>query len=183
MAKKCQNPVVQQYVAGLQKSLDMTAKAFGISENLLEEVRNALLSGVPMYQILNIKESVIQARYALAYQLYTSGQLKKAESLFRWLCSYSNIDVANWMGLGACRQAQENYEGAMEAYQMAALYGALEDPAPFFYCGICLLKLQRKDDAKVAMQTVLTLGDTSRSEHKVIMDKATEMLSSLEKGA
>ena len=183
MTKKSKNPVVQQFVDGLQESLDKTAKAFGLSVAQTEEVRNALLSGVPMYQILNIKESVIQARYALAYQLYTSGQLEKAENLFRWLCSYSNIDVANWMGLGACRQAQKNYEGAMEAYQMAALYGALEDPAPFFYCGICLLKLQKKDDAKVAMQTVLTLGDTSNSEHKVIMDKAAEMLLLIEKGA
>ncbi|MCR5814025.1 MAG: SycD/LcrH family type III secretion system chaperone [Desulfovibrio sp.] len=185
MAKqsKKQDMAFQLYADAVKKNIDKTAEAFGVSPDQFEEVRNALLSGAALYEILGIKRASIDARYALAYQLYQAGKMQEAESIFRWLCSYANTDVPHWMGLGACRQAQGNFDGAMEAYQMAALYGSLEDPAPFYYSGICLLKQQRKDDAKVALQTVLTLGDASKPEHKVIMDKAQTMLSGLETGA
>ena len=185
MAKetKQQDRAFELFADAIKKNIDKTAEAFGVSPELYEEVRKALLEGVALYEILGMKRSTIDARYTLAYQLYTGGKLEEAETLFRWLCSYANCDVPHWMGLAASRQAQGKYEEAIEAYQMAALYGALEDPAPFYYSGVCFLKLNRREDAKVAMQTALTLGDAANADHKLIMAQAQALLTGLEEGA
>ncbi len=176
---KHQESAFELFVDAMQKNIDKTAKAFGVPPEQFEEVRKALLGGAALYEILGIKKATIDARYALAYQLFNTGKYKEAETLFRWLCSYANTEVPHWMGLAASRQAQKKYDEAVEAYQMAALYGALKDPSPFFYCGICFLKQQKTEEAKVALQTVLTLADGSKTEDKTFIDKAQTILSEL----
>ncbi len=179
-----QKEALRQFLESLKKSVQQVGtETLGLSPQQLDEVRDALISGEPLYRILGMKESVIEARYTLAYQLYAAGKYEDAETLFRWLTAYASDTEAHWMGLGACRQAMENYNGALEAYQMAALYSALEDPAPFYYSAICLLKQGKKEEAQISLQAVLTLGDKSRAEHKVVMDKTETLLAGMDKVA
>ena len=179
-----QKAALQQLLKALKKSVQQAGtETLGLSPQELEDVRDALVSGVPLYRILGMKESLVEARYALAGQLYAAGKYADAETLFRWLTAYANDTVAHWLGLGACRQALEKYDEALEAYQMAALYSSLEDPAPFYYSGICLLRQGKKEEAKVSMQAVLALGDKENAEHRAIMDKAESVLAGIGKGA
>ncbi|MBQ9405890.1 MAG: SycD/LcrH family type III secretion system chaperone [Desulfovibrio sp.] len=178
-----QDAALMQLFTSLKKSvLQVGTETLGLSPQELDDVRDALLRGEPLYRILGMKETMIEARYALAHQLYSAGKYKDAEALFRWLTAYANDNEAHWLGLGACRQAQENYNGALEAYQMAALYSSLEDPAPFYYSAICLLRQGKKEEAQISLQAVMTLADKSKSEHKVVMDKAATLLAGLNKG-
>ena len=175
---------LKQFLESLKKSVQQAGcEALGLSPEELDNVRDAIIRGEPLYRILGMKKSMIEARYALAHQLFTAGKYADAETLFRWLTAYENDNEAHWMGLGACRQARENYNGALEAYQMAALYSSLQDPAPFYYSGVCLLKQGKDEDAKVSMQAVLTLGDAGNPAHKAIMDKADAVIAGMGKGA
>lgn len=179
-----QNAALKQFLMALKKSVQQVGtETLGLSPQELEDVRDALVRGEPLYRILGMKESMIEARYALAHQLYAAGKYGDAETLFRWLTSYANDTEAHWLGLGACRQALEKYDEALEAYQMAALYSSLEDPAPFYYSGICLLRQGRKEDAKVSMQAVLTLGNRENAEHRAVMEKAESVIAGIDKGA
>ncbi|MBO4300542.1 MAG: SycD/LcrH family type III secretion system chaperone [Desulfovibrio sp.] len=178
-----QKDAVQKFLESLKKSVQKVGvETLGLSPQELDDVRDALIRGEPLYRILGMKKGMIEARYALAHQLYAAGKYEDAETLFRWLTAYANDNEAHWLGLAACRQALENYDGALEAYQMAALYTSLEDPAPFYYSAICLLKQGKPEDAKVSLQAVLTLGDKNNAEHKAIMDKAEAVLSGMDKG-
>lgn len=175
---------IRQFLESLKKNVqEVGVETLGLTPQELDDVRDALVSGEPLYRILGMKKDVIDARYALAHQLYAAGKYTDAETLFRWLTAYANDNEAHWMGLAACRQALEDYNGALEAYQMAALYSSLENPAPFYYSGVCLLKQGKKEDAKVSLQTVMTLGEAGNAEHRAIMDKAEAMLAGLEKEA
>lgn len=178
-----QKVALRQFLESLKQSVQQVGtETLGLSAEELDDVRDALVSGEPLYRILGMKESLIEARYALAHQLYAAGKYEDAETLFRWLTAYANDTEAHWLGLGACRQALEQYDGALEAYQMAALYSSLEDPAPFYYSAICLLKQGKKEEARVSMQAVLALGDRSRAEHKAVMDKADAVIAGMDKG-
>jgi type III secretion system low calcium response chaperone LcrH/SycD len=177
-----QKEALRQFLMALKKSVQQVGtETLGLTPQELEDVRDALISGEPLYRILGMKESMIEARYALAHQLYAAGKYEDAEVLFRWLTAYANDTEAHWMGLGACRQALEKYDDALEAYQMAALYSSLEDPAPFYYSGICLLKQGKKEEAKVSMQAVLTLGNKENAEHRAVMDKAESVIAGIGK--
>lgn len=177
-----QNDAVTLFLESLKKTVEnVGTETLGLSPEELNDVRDALIRGEPLYRILGMKESMIEARYALAHRLYTAGKYEDAETLFRWLTAYANDNEAHWMGLAACRQALENYDGALEAYQMAAVYTSLEDPAPFYYSAVCLLKQGKPEDAQVSLQAVLTLGDKSKAEHKAVMDKAETLLAGLSK--
>lgn len=155
----------------------------GLSPEEQNDVRDALLRGEPLYRILGMKKSLIEARYALAHQLYAAGKYEDAETLFLWLTTYAGDTETYWMGLGACRQARENYDGALEAYQVAALDSSLQDPAPFYYSGICLLRQGRREDAIVSLKAVLTLADTTNAEHAGFVGRAQSVLAGMETGA
>lgn len=172
--------VQKEALEAIDKTLQALADSLNMSVEQMEQVHKALVAGEPLYRILGIAESTVEARYALAYQLYNAGNYTDAEVLFRWLCTYANTNVAHWMGLGATRQAQKNYTGAMEAYQLAAAYSALTDPAPFFYLGLCSLKLKRTEDAEVALQTVHVLADPNDAEHKKFIEMANALLKGLQ---
>lgn len=178
--KNDKRDALNQFLKSLKQSVQEDGMAFlGLSPQELDDVRDALISGAPLFQILGMDATVIEGRYALAHQLYSAGKYSDAETVFRWLSVYANTEEAHWMGLGACRQALENYDGALEAYQMAALYSSLEDPAPFYYSAICLLKQGKREDASVSLQAVLALGNANNAEHKTLIDKAETVLAGL----
>lgn len=172
-----------QMLDSVKHTVENLAASLGFSPDEFKDMQEALLQGVPLYQIMGIQERVLKARYALAYQLYTSGKYNDAEEIFRWLCAYDNSSVQNWMGLGATRQGKKDYDGALEAYQMAAAYSSLQDPSPFYYSAICFLKQQKVEEAKVALQTVLTLGDKTKEDQKEFIDKAEKLLFNFSEGS
>ncbi|MBQ7584827.1 MAG: SycD/LcrH family type III secretion system chaperone [Desulfovibrionaceae bacterium] len=159
---------------------DLATKELGLSREELDDVRDALVSGAPLYQVLGMKEEMIEARYAIANQLYVTGKYKDAETVFQWLCHYSSSNNVYWMGLGAARQAQAKYTEALDAYQMAALHTSLEDPAPFYFSAICLMKQGLKEEAKVSLEAALTLAEPENPEHKSVCTKAENLLASLQ---
>ena len=175
---------LQQLLEALKKSVQKAGtELLGLSPEEQKNVRDALIRGEPLYRILGMKESMVEARYALAHRLYAGGKYEDAEALFRWLTTYAGDNETYWMGLGACRQALENYDGALEAYQMAALDSSLQDPAPFYYSGICLIRQGRTEDAVVSLKAAVTLGDRNNSDHMIIMGKAESVIAGIEKGA
>ncbi|MBQ7738711.1 MAG: SycD/LcrH family type III secretion system chaperone [Desulfovibrionaceae bacterium] len=158
------------------KTLVELANQLGFSEDQIDDVRTALLGDEPLYRIRGLKESLIEGRYALAYQLYSMHKYAEAEELFRWLCIYNAPYPPNWMALGACRQARGKFQEAMDAYQLAAIYGTLQDPAPFYYCGVCSIKLGQHDAAIAALEAAICIADPENLEHKTIADRAKVLL-------
>ena len=62
---------------------------------------------------------------------------------------------------------------------MAGVAGALKDPAPFFYGGLCYLKLGDGENAAASFRAALGLGDESILAHKNCHERIRALLASL----
>lgn len=155
------------------------AKVAGFTEQQFDAMRSALEKGATLADVFNIGRDALESAYAYAYTLYKSGNYKDAESMFRGLCLYDGNDPRFWMGLAGCLQAREAYRLAIDTYGMAGVAGALKDPSPFYYGGLCYLKLGDGENAAASFRAALGLGDESIPAHKSCHDRIRALLASL----
>ncbi len=154
-----------------------------LSDQDIAAIIRAIFNGASIGDVCNVSDTQIESLYALAYNLYTSGNFEDASTVFQALCLYRHKDVRFWMGLGGCRQALGDYKPAIDAYGMAGAVALLEDPQPFLFGAQCYLKLGDKVSAADALKGVLTLGDESNPAHASCHEKAKALLAMIEQNA
>ena len=148
----------------------------------LDVFLEGVFTGLPLGEAAGVKKEAIEAGYGLAFSLYNSGKFKDAETMFKALCIYDHQDERFWMGLGGCRQMNDNLDGAIDAYGMATLMGSLSGPAPSVHAGLCYLKKGDKENARALFDAAVELGDPKNKEHHAYHDRARAMLDLLDKG-
>ena len=163
----------------IQSALLDMAKAAGFTEKEFHTIQAALEKGATLADVFNISKDTLESGYAYAYNLYKAGNYKDAESMFRGLCMYDGDDPRYWMGLASCLQAREAWQQAIDTYGMAGVAGGLKDPAPFYYGGLCYLKLEDGENAAASFRAALGLGDASVPAHKTIHDRIRALLATL----
>ncbi len=151
------------------------------SNEELTKIVEALNKGAGIGDVCNVSKEQIEGLYALAYNLYASGNYKDAGTVFQALCLYSHKDYRFWMGLAGCRQAQGDLKGAVDAYSMAGTVELLEDPVPFLYAARCYIRMGDKENAIGAINGLLTLGDETKPEHAKCHAQARELLGMINK--
>jgi type III secretion system low calcium response chaperone LcrH/SycD len=148
----------------------------------LQAVMDGVMRGLSLGEAAGVRKETIEAGYGLAHTLYNSGNFKDAETMFNALVIYDHQDERFWMGLGGCRQMNGNLDGAIDAYGMATLMGAMGSPAPAVHAGLCCLKKNDKENARALFDGALELGDSGNPEHKHYHDRARAMLDLLKQG-
>lgn len=161
----------------------MTENEKTISAEDYVKVIEKLANGSTIAQATGMSKDTLEGLYALAYNLYSSGNYKDAETIFTALAVYESNEYRFWMGLGGCRQALGKFEQAIDAYQFAAISVAMKNPDPLFYAAKCLLKMNRKDDAAVALEACTEMADKSNPAYAATLEKANAILSLLKTGA
>ena len=153
---------------------ELTAEQLGI---MMEGIQK----GLSLAEVTSMKAEDIENLYALAYNLYTSGNHKDAEVVFQSLCLYNHKEVRFWMGLAGSRQANGNLKGAIDAYAMAGTVGLLKDPLPFLYAARCYIQLGEKENAIAAIKGLMTIAEDENPVHTQCREKAAALLALLEK--
>ena len=87
-----------------------------LNDNEIAAIITALNKGASIGDVCNVSDEQIEGLYALAYNLYTSGNFVDAGTVFQALCLYRHKEVRFWMGLAGCRQSQNDLKGAIDAY-------------------------------------------------------------------
>ncbi len=150
-----------------------------LSDNDIATIIRALNKGASIGDVCNVTDEQMESLYALAYNLYTSGNFADAGTVFQALCLYRHKEVRFWMGLAGCRQAQGDLKGAVDAYAMAGTAGLLSDPTPFLFAAKCYIQLGDKENAVGALKGLLTLGDEKNPAHLECHKKARALLTML----
>jgi type III secretion system low calcium response chaperone LcrH/SycD len=158
-------------------------QAESVTPEVIEAILDGLSKGATISDAAGIKTETLEAGYGLAYNLYNAGNYKDAEKLFAALCIYNHNDSRFWMGLGGARQADNDLSGAIDAYNMASIAGALGDPAPSVHAGLCYLKLGDKENAAALFDAALEFGQPDDSLHKSYREQAQALLDQIRKGA
>lgn len=154
-----------------------------LTQEELQKLVNGILNGATIGQAVNVSKDTLENLYALAYNLYSSGNYKDGQVVFQALCLYDPNEYKFWMGLAGCRQALKLYRTAIDAYQMAAVATTLKNPEPFLYAARCLLELNMKEEAIAAIQALLTMGDAKDPKVAACHEKGKAILALLQKKA
>lgn len=140
------------------------------------EIVNALQSGLSISQATNMDKNILEGLYSLGYNLYNAGNFTDADTVFQALCMYEHNETRFWMGLAGCRQANDNLQGAIDAYSMAGIASGLKNPEPFYYAATCYLRMKDNENAKGALLGLMELGDKNNPAHREILNKAQGLL-------
>jgi type III secretion system low calcium response chaperone LcrH/SycD len=107
-----------------------------------------------------LSEEAFQDFYSQACVFYENNQSQEAENIFLLLISMRPHIKTLWMGLAGAKQKQNNYQGALQAYAMAALLDS-DDPIPHYYAALCNIELNHFDDTIKALDIATSLCSTN----------------------
>jgi type III secretion system low calcium response chaperone LcrH/SycD len=141
----------------------------------VKDLVSAISEGASPAEAAGLSQEQLEALYSLGHWLYSTGEFKDAETAFRSLCLYDYHDSRFWMGLGATLQAQEKLNMAAEVYGMAGMVSKLADPAPFYYAGLCLMRLGDFEGADASLRTVEILGQPGQEKGEDFKTKAVNL--------
>lgn len=135
--------------------------------------------GYTLADFAGLKSEHLEALYALGYQLYNAQNYEDALKVFEALRLYDHTQTRFHMGAGACLQALERYQQAVEVYSVAALSTGLADPAPIYYGAVCLLKSGKKEEAMGALESLVIMGRKGNAKDDKIKQKGANLLALL----
>lgn len=105
-----------------------------------------------------LSERDLEAIYAAAHGLYSSGRYREALEFFEVLCVCRQTDPRFWFGLGAASQLLGDASTALKAYGMAATFD-MENPQISLRAAECLIKLGDTKTARLALEAVVELAE------------------------
>lgn len=135
---------------------------------------DTILAGGTLKDIKGISSDELEAVYAIAYNLYKTGKLDDADTLFKFLTTYDHMNQKYWFGLGAVRQAMKKFDAACSAYSYASLLD-IRDPRPKYHAATCHLATGDKVKAAKAVASIEAITDKNSEQGRTYLAKAAEL--------
>lgn len=129
---------------------------FAISPNFINAVKHRdglkkqLLEGQSAQKLMGLSETAMMKFCSIAQELFKRGQYADSAKAFLFLATVSPQRYDYWIDLGEAREHCHDYEGAIDAYEIAALVD-LENPVPFFHLAKCFFSIH---DREASMQAI-----------------------------
>ena len=140
-----------------------------ITNQQLEEIANRFLTeGETFKELKGISDEELEAVYAVGHNLFSTGRYDDAENAFKLLCFLDHLNKKFWLGLGACRRARKDYQGAIDAFGLAGVLD-LEDARAALQSGECHILLGNKEAAISAYNAVIRYSKDAPSRTRAEM--------------
>ena len=117
--------------------------------------------------------------YAFGYAQYQKAHYREASETFLYLVLYSPADSKNLMALGACFQAESEFEKAIPFYKLCFELTPV-DPYIHFYTAECLLRTGQKTEALQELERTIEISRGSE-QFDQLLNKAGGMAELLKK--
>lgn len=149
----------------------------------IKQVKKELHEGKSAQEILEFKDEAMLEFYQAAYKLFIGKRYTDAANAFLFLVTLNPYRHDYWVGLGMATQMCQNYEAAIDAYEMAAIC-QIESPIPYFYLAKCLFAIHDRESALMALDLAIEYSDTSEEfrDLKTQALKAKTILLKAQKG-
>lgn len=156
---------------------------FKISKKIKEKLKDhsylkkEFAKGKTAQQILEFSNETMAKFYKAAYQLFEHRKYADAANAFMFLVTLNPYNHDYWLGLGMATQLQGDFEAAIDAYEIAAMY-EIENPVPYFYLAKCLFAIHDRESALQALELALEYADNKPeyTELKKQAQKARSLL-------
>lgn len=137
-------------------------------------LKKAFAEGKTGQEILEISDDMMAKFYQVARHLFENHRYETSANVFLFLVTLNAHQSEYWLGLGMATQMGGNFEAAIDAYEMAAIYEC-ENPVPYFYLAKCLFAIHERQSAIQALEIAIQYAD-SFSEYQELKQQATEAL-------
>ena len=81
-----------------------------------------------------------------------------SSDIFLFLGTLNPFNHDYWLGLGMSLQRCQEYERAIDAYELASLAN-IESPVPYFYLGKCLFAIHDRENALQALELAIEMAE------------------------
>lgn len=158
---------------------------FGIPPQILESLKDResvwkkFKEGKSLNEVLGLSPQATALLYQSARDLFTEHAYAEAAKSFLFLTTIDPGNFDYWIGLGMATQMCGDYEGGIDAYEMAAFLN-VENPISYFYLSKCFFAVHDRENAKQALEMAIeNAGDSS--EYASLKHQAQAALHLLEK--
>lgn len=133
---------------------------FKISKKVKEKLKNKkllkkeLAEGKTAQELMEFSNETMAKFYAGAYRLFEHRKYVDAGNAFLFLVTLNPYNHDYWLGLGMSTQMNGDFEGAIDAYEMAAIC-QLNNPIPYFYLAKCLFAVHDRESALQAIDLAI----------------------------
>ncbi len=108
--------------------------------------------------IMEISDECLSHFYKAARHLFESHHYVEAADAFLFLILMNAGNHDYWLGLGMSTQMAGDFESAIDAYEMAAIY-EIENPVSYFYLAKCLFAMHERQSAHQALEIAILYAD------------------------
>lgn len=119
-----------------------------------EWIKKQIAKGKSPQELLGFSDEAMSKFYAASYKLFEHQKYKDAANAFLFLITLNSYNHDYWLGLGMSTQLLQDYEAAIDAYEMAAIC-KLESPVPYFYLAKCLFAIHDRESSIQALDLAI----------------------------
>lgn len=121
-------------------------------------LKKELAEGKSAQEIMGFSDESMSKFYHAAYVLFEHKRYQEAADAFLFLATLNLHHHEYWLGLGMATQLCQNYEAAIDAYELAAL-SDISSPVPYFYLAKCLFAIHDRESALQALDLAIETAD------------------------
>lgn len=134
--------------------LSAKAKAKLKNKKLLKK---ELSAGKTAQEIMEVSDETMAKFYRAAYFLFEHKRYEDAANAFLFLATLNPYHHEYWLGLGMATQLRQDYESAIDAYELAAICD-ISSPVPYFYLAKCLFAIHDRESALQALNLAIEIA-------------------------
>lgn len=133
---------------------------FQLSEKAKAKLKNQTLlkkelaEGKTAQEVMGFSDETMAKFYRAAYVLFEHKRYQDSANAFLFLATLNPHHHEYWLGLGMATQLCQDYESAIDAYELAALCD-ISSPIPYFYLAKCLFAIHDRESALQALDLAI----------------------------
>ena len=108
----------------------------------------------------------LEEEHLKAFLFYEAGHYKEAALSFDILVKKNPFEAKSWFSLASSYQQLQEYHKALPAWAMSAFLDS-KNPYPHFHAAECLLSMDKKKEALLALKKAKTLCNDSDLLQKI----------------
>ena len=123
----------------------------------LPSFKKELEEGRSVQELLGFSDETMEQLCKAAYHLFEEKKYQESANAFLFLTTLNLHHCEYWLGLGMAMQFCQEYETAIDAYELAAI-SDVASPLPYFYLGKCLFAIHDRSAALQALDLAIEMA-------------------------
>lgn len=119
-----------------------------------ELLKKELAKGKSAQEIMGFSDEAMAKFYKAARYLFENSHFAGAADAFLFLATLNPYNYEYWLGLGMSMQKCNQFDTAIDAYELAAICEP-DTPVPYFYLAKCFFAVHERSNADLALDLAL----------------------------